>query len=100
MSRYQQIHELDQTIAHELGNEQYSTEEIQLLVDKRETMLKSALAEIRQQPHLASSHDWQALVQSTETLVRQMEQVTRQAGLALHRHRQGLKSVQQYKKFL
>ncbi|MDN2480608.1 flagellar protein FliT [Vibrio agarivorans] len=100
MSRYQDIHELDHKISVLLQSDQLNTEEFHSLVDTRKRKIDNALSDIKQQPSLAQDPQWLALVAQTKTLVEKMQSETLAAGQALSKYRKGVKSVQQYKRFL
>ncbi|WP_099611526.1 flagellar protein FliT [Vibrio fujianensis] len=77
-----------------------NTEEIILLVDKRETVLEILFKNMAEDPSFAHSTEWQSAILETQHLVELMQKKTQSMGNNLKKYRYGNKSVQQYKKFL
>ncbi|QIA62796.1 flagellar protein FliT [Vibrio astriarenae] len=100
MNRYQAIYDIDHKIAALMESEQFNSQEFRSLVDTRKRMIENALSEIERQPTLAQEAEWLDLVSKTKKLIAQMEQQTRATGEELRKFRKGVKSVQQYKRFI
>ena len=96
----QVLRDINQTIKEKLTADDINTEEIILLVDKREALLRDLLHHIASNPQFAQSAEWQSAILETQHLVELMQRKTRSIGDNLHKYRYGNKSVQQYKKFL
>ncbi|MFL7864538.1 flagellar protein FliT [Vibrio cincinnatiensis] len=92
--------DINHQIKEKLMVDEINTEEIIVLVDKRETLLGELLSYIASNPQFAQSAEWQSAILETQHLVELMQRKTQSIGQALHKYRYGNKSVQQYKKFL
>lgn len=92
--------DIDRKILFLLGQEEVNSEEITVLVDKRDQILQCLLMYVSNNSQFASSQPWREAVANTQRLVEQMEKRTTELGDQLRRLRHGNRSVQQYKKFL
>ncbi|RJX67499.1 flagellar protein FliT [Vibrio sinensis] len=94
------ISDLDREIKIVITLDDIAAEEIQALVDKREQLLRPLITQIEQEPVLATSEQWVAVVKETQIIVELMQNKTANIGQTLAKYRRGSKSVQQYKKYL
>jgi flagellar rod protein FlaI len=100
LSIFKQLGDLDHRLQSVLENDELDTEEIHLLVDKREQIITKLIAACQRNPNLKQSDEWLQVEQSTRRIATHMQTKTDQLGLELRKYRHGRKSLQQYQKFI
>ncbi len=94
------LEELDHRLFALFEEEELNSEEILLLIDKRERILQETITEFESVPGFKDSPDWQDAISRTRQIVELMQLKTRQLGEQLKKYRHGNKSVQRYQQFL
>ncbi len=94
------ICDIDHKIYLLLQDSEINTEEIALLVDKRDQILQELLCSAEEDSSLLKTEEWREAILNTKRLVELMQSKTSSLGDQLKRYRHGNKSVQQYKKYL
>ena len=94
------LRELDQTLFSLFAEDEINSEEILLLVDKREQLLQLIIEEAKLVEGFKESSDWRDALARTKQIVDLMRSKTNQIGEELKKYRHGNKSVQRYQQFL
>ncbi|RSD31245.1 flagellar protein FliT [Vibrio pectenicida] len=94
------LSDVDLKITFKLAEIEINSEEILVLVDRREQILLTLISTINEHEELAQLSEWQDAITRTQLTVELMQKKTAELGSNLKKYRYGNKSLQQYKKFL
>lgn len=94
------LRELDQSLFSLFESNEINSEEILVLVDKREQLLLQVVDDVRFIPDFNKTSDWLEAIERTKKIVDIMQSKTNQIGAELRKYRHGNKSVQRYQQFL
>lgn len=91
---------LDDQVLKIFEAEELDSEQLLLLIDKREQLLQEIINEYQSVPDFKSSAEWQEALKRTQSMVAIMQSSTNKVGEQLRKYRHGNKSVQRYQQFL